>query len=179
MGFVLLNPLRWLGQNPRRILAPLVAPGMRALDVGCAMGFFSLPLARLVGETGRVVCVDVEPRMLRHLERRARGAGLLTRLELRRCATADLGLRDLAGTIDFTMAFAVVHEAPDQEAFLEQIAAALRGGGRLLLAEPKGHVRATEFSQTLEAARRAGLQQIASPPIARSLTALLEKPRRS
>jgi ubiquinone/menaquinone biosynthesis C-methylase UbiE len=33
---------------------------MSVLDVGCGMGFFSLPLAKLVGGTGKVVCVDLQ-----------------------------------------------------------------------------------------------------------------------
>jgi ubiquinone/menaquinone biosynthesis C-methylase UbiE len=47
---------------------------MNVLDVGCGMGFFSLPIARLVGETGRVVCVDLQARMIKCLLRRAKKA---------------------------------------------------------------------------------------------------------
>ncbi len=43
------NPLRRLIHNPDRILAGLVRPGEIALDLGCGMGYFSIPLARLVG----------------------------------------------------------------------------------------------------------------------------------
>jgi hypothetical protein len=43
----------------------------------------------------------------------------------------------------------------------------------MLLAEPSGHVKEAEFAATLEAARRAGLAQLASPRIAWSRTAVL------
>ncbi len=42
---------------------------MNVLDVGCRMGFFSLPVARMVGETGRVVSVDLQARMINGLIR--------------------------------------------------------------------------------------------------------------
>ena len=69
VGYLIASPLRKLGENPDTILAPLVEPGMTTVDIGCAMGFFSLPLARMVGGSGRVVCVDVQERMLAWRER--------------------------------------------------------------------------------------------------------------
>ena len=53
MGFMLLSPFRKFSQNPDEILSKYVLKGMKVMDVGCAMGFFSLPLARLVGEKGK------------------------------------------------------------------------------------------------------------------------------
>ena len=61
MGYLLLNPLRKLLENPDRLLGPFVRPGMTVLEPGCAMGFFTLPLARMVGATGRVIAVDIQP----------------------------------------------------------------------------------------------------------------------
>ncbi len=68
VGYLLASPLRRLFQNPHKILGPYVEAGMTALDIGCAMGFFSLPLARMVGETGKIVCVDVQEKMLSSLQ---------------------------------------------------------------------------------------------------------------
>ena len=44
MGYLLMCPLRRLGQNPDRMLAPFVATGMTVMEVGPGMGFFTLPL---------------------------------------------------------------------------------------------------------------------------------------
>ena len=77
MGYVLICPLRKLWLNPRKLLIPYVRPGMTVLDVGCAMGFFSLPMAEMVRPEGRVVCVDLQEKMVRKLKRRAEKQGLL------------------------------------------------------------------------------------------------------
>jgi len=76
VGHLLASPLRRFAQDPAKILGAHVTPGMTVLDVGCATGFFSLPLARLVGPGGRVVCADLQEPLLRALERRARRAGV-------------------------------------------------------------------------------------------------------
>ncbi len=78
-GLVILlaSPVRrWMGENPEALLTPYVREGMTVLEPGPGMGFFTLPLARMVGPAGRVVAVDIQARMLDALERRARKAGL-------------------------------------------------------------------------------------------------------
>ncbi len=173
MGYLLLNPLRRLGQRPSRILGPLLAPGMTALDIGCAMGYFSLPMARMVGSEGRVICVDLEPRMLTALQRRAARAGLLDRIEPRLCTGDGLGLDDCSDRIDLALAFAVVHEVPDGAGLFAQLYSVLRPSGIVLLAEPRGHVKRCEFDRSLQQAEAAGFRIGEQPTIARSHTALL------
>src|SRR6185503_21182636 len=55
-------------QDPAAIVAPYVHAGMTVLEPGPGMGFFTLELARLVGPAGRVIAVDVEPRMNQGVE---------------------------------------------------------------------------------------------------------------
>ena len=71
LGYLLASPIRKLIQDPDRILSPYVKPGMVALDVGSAMGFFTLPLARIVGSTGHVIAIDLQEKMIKSLRRRA------------------------------------------------------------------------------------------------------------
>ncbi|MFH1219526.1 MAG: class I SAM-dependent methyltransferase [Candidatus Eisenbacteria bacterium] len=174
VGYLLASPIRTLIQNPGKILAPFVSPGMQVLEVGPAMGFFSLPLARLVGPSGRVVCVDLQEKMLRALVRRARRAGLADRIETRVCGAETLGVADLAGQTDFVLAFAVVHEVGDRARLFSEIRGVLKVGGRVLFAEPKTHVSGRGFEESLSAAERSGLRQVDSPKIARSYAVLLE-----
>ena len=173
IGWLLVSPLRRLWQDPRAIVGPYLRPGMTVLEPGPGMGFFTLDLARLVGPEGRVVAVDVEPRMLEPLRRRSARAGLLARIDTRLSRGTSLGIDDVCGTCDFVLAFAVVHELPDRAAFFAEAARAMKPTGRLLLAEPRGHVSDGEFSATLVAAERAGFRPESRPAIRGSRAVLL------
>ncbi len=173
LGYFLLNPLRRLRQDPAAILAPHVRPGMTVLEPGPGMGFFTLELARRVGESGRVIVVDIQERMLAALRRRAARAGLTGRVETRLARGAALGIDDLAGAVDCILAFAVVHELPDQAAFFAQVARTLKPSGRLLISEPRLHVSQSHFDATVRAAQAAGLREEGRPAIAASRSVLL------
>jgi SAM-dependent methyltransferase len=161
------------GQNPPEVLTPYVHEGMTVLEPGPGMGFFTLELARLAGRTGHVVAVDIQPKMLDRLKHRAAKAGLRDRIDARLAFPKSMGIADLHGAVDFTFAFAVVHEVGDAGRFFGEIAAASKPGAVLLLAEPQGHVRLSEFDYELQASARAGFRVVNRPPIRRMHTALL------
>jgi SAM-dependent methyltransferase len=175
LGYLLASPVRRLMHDPAKVLAGHVREGMTVLEPGPGMGFFTLELARRVGPSGRVVAVDVQPRMVEGLKRRAARAGLLERVDARLAARDSMGVTDLAGTVDFALAFALVHELPAADPFFIEVAEALKPGACLLLAEPTGHVNAVEFEGELQAAVRAGLEVVDRPSIRRSRTVLLKK----
>ncbi len=170
---MLLLPLRRFAQNPRAILAPYVHEGQTVLEPGPGMGFFTLEAARLVGRSGRVVAVDIQPKMLERLKARANQAELLDRIDLRLATADSLNIPDLAASVDFTLAFAVVHELPDIERFFQDVATASKPGAQLLLAEPRGHVKEADFAAELELAAQAGFETESRPAISRSSTAVL------
>ncbi len=173
VGYLLASPVRKLFQHPARILAPHVREGMTVLEPGPGMGFFTLELARRVGPRGKVVAVDLQERMLAGLLRRARRAGLADRIEPRLASESALGIDDLAGKVDLVLAFAMVHELPDQARFFGELRRVIAPGGKVLLAEPSGHVSAADFEATLATAERAGFRRQPGPDVSRSLTAVL------
>jgi ubiquinone/menaquinone biosynthesis C-methylase UbiE len=158
VGYLLLTPLRRLLENPHRLLGGFVKQDMTVLEPGCGMGYFTLPLAGMVGPGGRVIAVDIQPKMIAVLTRRAQKAGLLDRIDARCADGGGLGIADLNQRVDFAAAIHVVHEMPDQPAFFDEIAGALKPGGRLLVIEPKGHVTPRRFEKTAASATRAGLE---------------------
>jgi ubiquinone/menaquinone biosynthesis C-methylase UbiE len=158
LGYLLLNPLRKWFENPDKLLGPFVQPGMTVLEPGCAMGYFTLPLARMVGPSGRVIAVDIQPGMLAALERRAGKAGLLERIDIRSASQQGLGVEDLNHAVDFAAALHVVHEMPDPGVFFDAVRQALKPGGRLLVVEPKGHVPAEDFNRTVTLSKHAGFR---------------------
>lgn len=156
------NPIRRLVHDPVPLLGGLVGEGQTAVDLGCGAGYFTLPLAQIVGPEGRVIALDVQPRMLKTAERRARRRRLDDRVDFRLCHADRLRLVE---TVDFVLAFWVVHEVAMPEAFLREIRAALKPGGRFLVVEPKVHVPRHRFDATMALARRSGFQVVPGPKI--------------
>jgi tRNA A58 N-methylase Trm61 len=148
---------------------------MTVFEPGPGMGFFTLELARLVGPSGRVIAVDIQPRMLSTLKRRLTTAGLLGRVDTRLARPDSMVLDDLRGAVDFTLAFAMVHEMPSANRFFEETATVSKPGATLLLVEPGGHVTDAEFTAEVEAAAAAGFVETDRPQIGRSHAALLKK----
>ena len=177
IGYLLASPVRKIFYDPANMLAGHVREGMTVLEPGPGMGFFTLELARIVGSSGRVIAVDVQSRMLDRLRRRAAKAGLLDRLDTRLASPDSLGITDLAGAVDFTLAVAVVHELPSAALFFLEAAQASKPGARLLFIEPSGHVTVSEFEAELQAARAAGFTAVGTPSVRRSHAVLLERAR--
>ena len=175
LGYILVSPLRRLLYDPQEILRPYVTEGMNVLDLGCGMGFFSLPAARMAGKTGKVVCVDLQEKMIKGLLRRSDKTGLSDRIDARVCRQDSLALDDITGQIDFALAFALIHEVPDKERFLSETSAAMKETGGLLIAEPKGHVSKEGFDKTVSTARHAGFKVVGDVSIRRSYAVLLGK----
>jgi len=175
VGYFLLNPLRRLVQNPARIIDPYVKEGMNVIEPGPGMGFFTLELAKKVGNSGRIIAVDIQKKMLERLRSRAINANLLERIELRLAQPDSMGLNDLMAKVDFVFAFAVVHELPNVSKFFKEAAQSLKINALLLLVEPTGHVGLEQFDAELRVAEQAGFKVIDRPSICRSHAALLKK----
>lgn len=176
MHWLLASPLRRLVESPEAILGPHVTPGMTVLEPGCGFGYFSLPLARMVGPTGKVVCVDVEPAAVARLRRRAERAGLSARIAATECSPTDLGLAAHLGKIDLVTVIHAMHELEDLPGFLWQVAVLLKPKGRMLVVEPGGHVTQARFEQEKAACRGAGFSELAVPAGSKGrLLALFER----
>jgi ubiquinone/menaquinone biosynthesis C-methylase UbiE len=169
MCFTFDNLLRRLVQNPEKAIEPYVHQGDTVLDVGPGMGYFSIPLAKKVGEEGKVFAADVQKEMLQALQKRARRAGVEQRITLHLCKEGSLGLNI---KFDFALAFWMVHEVPEQEPFFKEIRSLLKPDGKFLMSEPKIHVNKARFKETVEKAIRAGLMLKSYPDISLSRSAL-------
>lgn len=155
MGYLLLIPFRKLSHNPNKMLGPFINQGMNVLDYGCAMGYFSLPMAKMTGNDGKVYCVDIQEKMLVKLKQRSYKARLDHIIQpLLVGKTYDPG--KLLDRIDFTLLFYVVHEIPDKEKLFNDIFRMTKQGGKVLFAEPSGHVSAKDFEKSVKMALSAG-----------------------
>jgi ubiquinone/menaquinone biosynthesis C-methylase UbiE len=157
-AFLLDNWLRRRLQPPCAILRGFLEPGDTAIDLGCGPGFFTIPMARLVGPGGCIVAVDLQAPMLDRVRRKARQHGLADRIRCHRCVPEKIGLSLAA---DFVLAWYMVHETPDPAGFFREVRTLLKDGGRLLVVEPKMHVRRSAFAALKNAAAAAGLLPLA------------------
>ena len=153
LSFTLTNIFRRMAHDPVRILAPFLKEGDMAIDIGCGPGFFTIPMARMVGERGMVVAIDVQPEMLEKTKRKAARTGLFGRIRLHLASSRSLGLDIKA---DFALAFWMAHEVDDPDRLFAEILAALKPDGVLLLVEPLMHVSERRFEDIASAARNAG-----------------------
>ena len=172
MAYTFDNPLRRIIHKPEEIFIPYLHNGMTAIDIGCGMGYFSIGMAKIVGETGKIISVDVQQKMLDILIKRAQKEGVAHRITTFLCDENDIGINE---KIDFALAFWMAHETTDELNFLKQVQAILKNSGKLLLAEPKLHVTSNEFTKTLSIAQELGYKIIGSPKIYFSHSAVLEK----
>ena len=168
------NRFRHRFHDPEALFGRLVGPGERAIDIGCGAGFNTEGLARLVGRHGKVIAVDLQPRMLAMTKRRLLQSGLLDRVELVQARADDLGLEHQSPS-GFAVAFWMVHEVPDKRSLLLQVHESLKPRGRLLICEPRVHVTRRAFEKSVEIAKRTGFAELDRPPVAFSRAVVLEK----
>ena len=116
----LLDPM-----HRRHIESLGVAPGSRAVEVGCGNGSISAWLAEQVGARGQVVAFDLDL---------ALGDVRAPNLELKQ-GDIVAGQVDPGG-FDLVTARAVLHHVTDVEAAIRNRAASMAPGGSILLIEP-------------------------------------------
>ena len=172
LAYTFDNPLRRIFHKPEEIFSPYLTKGMTAIDLGCGMGYFSIGMAKIVGETGRIIAVDVQQKMLDILKKRAKKADVANRITTLRCDENSIGIHE---AVNFALAFWMAHETPNEMHFFKQIYAILKKSGKFLLAEPRGHVTLSEFKKTLSIAQELGFKLIDSPVISLSHAAVFEK----
>jgi ubiquinone/menaquinone biosynthesis C-methylase UbiE len=172
MAYSFDNPLRRLFHKPQRILAPYVQQGMTVMDVGCGMGYFSIAMAKMVGDNGRVIAVDLQPKMLAVTKKRSKPAGVADRITTHLCQPDELRVNE---AFDFILTFWMIHEVPNKKGFFNQLNSSLAPNGKLLIAEPKMHVTAARFQEILDTAQNVGLVLCGQPSIRFSRSAVFEK----
>jgi ubiquinone/menaquinone biosynthesis C-methylase UbiE len=160
--FTFDNPIRKILHDPVKILSDYVHKGDTAIDIGPGMGYFTIPLAQLVGPSGHVTAIDIQPKMLSALMERADKKGLSDRIGTHLAGPDSIGIHK---KVDFILAFWMVHEVPDQRRFLSAIHNIMKPDGLFLMVEPLIHVSKKNFVRTIEMAKELGFVIKESPKI--------------
>lgn len=122
--------------DPAMIIRQLgIAGGNKIADFGCGSGYFSLPLAKSVGEDGLVTAVDILPQALETVASKARQEGLAN-VETKR---ANLEGKNGSGLEDAKYDWVIIKDMLFQNAGKDRILAeagrVLKMGGRVLVVE--------------------------------------------
>jgi len=148
--------------DPEKVLfAAGVTNGQTVADFGAGSGFYTFAAAKIVGEQGMVIAVDVVESTLEHIAAEGRLKGLRNIRTMRTDLEKSGSLPDVAtGSVDTVVFGSVLHQLKDRKAALVEAYRILKTGGKLVMIEwnespsPIGPSAAERLSQA-EAAKQA------------------------
>jgi len=127
------RPERASEEQPQLAIDALgIKPGQTVADLGAGSGYYSFRVAPLVGPTGKVLAIDIEPAMLEAIVQRAQ------REHISNVATVRSSAQDpnlAAGSVDLLFMVDVYHELEYPYEMMTKVRAALKPGGRVALIE--------------------------------------------
>jgi len=173
LAYTFDHRLRLWVHNPEKLFGKYVRPDMTVVDLGCGLGFNTMGLARLVGNSGKVVALDIQQKMLDVVMKRAKKRGIENRVEPHLALKNDLNLHVNA---QFILAFYMVHEVPDLDRLMAQVTDNLLVDGLFMMVEPPFHVSKKEFDKSIAQIETSGLVLEESYKILFGRTAVLRKP---
>jgi predicted methyltransferase len=129
----LTRPDRDAEEQPDRVVRELrIQPGSTVADLGAGVGYFTWRLAGAVGETGKVIAVDIQPGMLERLKQNLAERDIHNVDEV---LGAEDDPRLPAGQVDLVLLVDVYHELQKPELTMERVRQSLKPGGRVVLIE--------------------------------------------
>lgn len=157
---------RW--QRPEAVVEAMgIEEGMTVADVGAGTGYFVPYLSEAVGESGRVLAVDIEEAMLEYVEKLADEKGI-ENLETVRAEKTDSNLQE--GAVDRILIVNTWHHIPDRGEYAEHLRKRLTDGGEVWIVDfqrdsptgpPKKHRLAPE--EIVEELEMGGLEAEVHP----------------
>jgi len=101
-------------------------------DLGCGIGYFTIPATEIVKATNKVYALDTSPEMLTEVEKRAITAGV-SNVVLVKTEEYSLMLSD--ESVSFVLMVNVLHEIDDKERFLREVHRILKPAGRVAVVD--------------------------------------------
>ncbi len=127
------DPARDAWQMPARVIEALaLKPGQKVADIGAGTGYFSVRLARAAAAP-KVFAVDLEPKMVEHLTKRAAAEGL-TNITAVQASPASPNLPE---PVDVVLVIDTYHHIADRPAYFAALKSRLTPGGRLAIVDFK------------------------------------------
>jgi SAM-dependent methyltransferase len=127
------DPARDAWQKPQEVVRLLaLSPGQTVADIGAGTGYFAGHLSRAVGASGRVLALDVEPKMVEHLRQRAereRWSNVVPR------TVPGDDPRLERGSVDRVLIVNTWHHIDQRERYAAKLGAALAPNGRVVIVD--------------------------------------------
>ena len=125
------NPARRKLLPPDEILGRIgIRTGDKFVDIGCGIGYFSIPASEMVGDLGLVIAMDISQAMLDYLTEHG---GEKKNILPVKSGENTLPVND--GEADIAFMCNVVHELDDREMFFKEVKRILRGSGKLAIVD--------------------------------------------
>jgi len=125
------DPARDAWQMPSRVIEALaLTPGQKVADIGAGTGYFSVRLARAAAAP-KVFAVDLEPKMVEHLTKRAAAEGLKNITAVQ----ASTSSPNLPEPVDVVLVIDTYHHIANRPAYFAALKATLAPGGRVAIVD--------------------------------------------
>ncbi|MDO8240636.1 MAG: class I SAM-dependent methyltransferase [Candidatus Moranbacteria bacterium] len=122
--------------NPEAVIEKIDIPnGSVVADFGCGSGYFSLPIAKKIGEQGVVYSLDILPQSLETVASQAKTAGLTNIVTKRVNLEKAGGSRLPDASCDWVIMKDMLFQNTNKKVILEEGRRVLKDGGRILLIE--------------------------------------------
>lgn len=149
-------------QRPDAVVEALGLSGAETVvDLGAGSGYFTFRLAAALPR-GKVVAIDIEPEMVRHIHHKAMTDGAKN-VEVRLARPDDPSIPE---TADWVFLCDVLHHVQDRGPWLERMHSQLKGGAKVAVIEfkkgdlPEGPPGALKLgkAEVIDAMRNAGFE---------------------
>ena len=143
---------RVAGLQVERVIQSLgIKPGQRIADIGAGSGLFARPLATATGPQGVVYAIDIDPELLRHVEKTAQEKSIANL----RTVLAGADDPKIPEPVDLIVIIDTLHHISNQAAYLSGLRKYLRPGGRIAVIDfsktwPEGHENMKYSVETLD-----------------------------
>ncbi len=120
-------------QKPDEVVKLLaLSEGMVAVDLGAGTGYFGARLSKAVGSSGKVLALDVEPKMVDFMTERFKKESL-SNVEAKVCPMTGTGLAEASA--DRVLIVDTWHHLGDRAAYAKHLASVLKPGGSVVVVD--------------------------------------------